>query len=56
MAALAPTLSHISVMGLVTIPSTMSGQLLGGFVPIQVGMLSICWPCSAALDLFVHCC
>ncbi len=36
MAALAPTLSHISVMGLVTIPNTMSGQLLGGSAPIQV--------------------
>jgi ABC-type iron transport system FetAB permease component len=36
MAALAPTLSHISVTGLVTIPSAMAGQLLGGSAPVQV--------------------
>ena len=36
-AALAPTLSHMSGIGLVTLPSFMSGQLLGGVPPIQVG-------------------
>ena len=35
-AALAPTLSHLSIMGLVTLPNAMAGQLLGGLVPIQV--------------------
>ena len=35
-AALAPTLSHLSIMGLVTLPNAMAGQLLGGSVPIQV--------------------
>ena len=42
MAALAPTLSHISVMGLVTIPSAMAGQLLGGSAPIQVRCQALC--------------
>ena len=42
MAALAPTLSHISVMGLVTIPSAMAGQLLGGSAPVQVQCQALC--------------
>ncbi len=35
-AALAPTLQHMSVVGLVTIPSFMGGELLGGITPVQV--------------------
>ncbi|CAL8462573.1 g2106 [Coccomyxa elongata] len=40
-AALAPTLSHMSAVGLVTLPSFMSGQLLGGIPPIQVARYQI---------------
>lgn len=54
-AALAPTLSHISVMGLVTIPSTMSGQLLGGTAPIQVKRLTV-QTCAAMCSAFERCC
>lgn len=46
-AALNPTLQHMSVIGLVTIPSFMGGQLLGGIAPVQV------WhpTCRASVDL-----
>lgn len=35
--ALSPTLSQLSVAGLVGVPSLMAGQLLGGTPPVQVG-------------------
>ncbi|KAK9906713.1 hypothetical protein WJX75_006615 [Coccomyxa subellipsoidea] len=40
-AALGPTLSHMGAAGIVTLPSFMSGQLLGGVPPIQVARTQI---------------
>ncbi len=45
-AALGPTLSQLSVAGLVSVPSLMAGQLLGGVPPVQVGD-----PCSWTMQL-----
>lgn len=41
-AALGPTLSHMGAAGIVTLPSFMSGQLLGGVPPIQVPPPLLC--------------
>jgi hypothetical protein len=48
-AALGPTLSHMGAAGIVTLPSFMSGQLLGGVPPIQVPPL--CFACDLSLQV-----
>ncbi|EIE23945.1 hypothetical protein COCSUDRAFT_65658 [Coccomyxa subellipsoidea C-169] len=40
-AALGPSLAHMGAAGIVTLPSFMSGQLLGGVPPIQVARYQI---------------
>lgn len=51
MAALTPTLNHMSIMGLVSLPSAMSGQLLGGSVPIQVQAPALWLPSSSTCTM-----
>lgn len=39
--ALAPTLNMMAVMGLISIPGMMTGQLLGGAAPLQAGLYQV---------------
>ena len=45
--AMTPTLNSMNVMGVVSIPGMMTGQILGGTAPAQVRRVCRC-PCSNA--------